>query len=144
MKTLWITVATLALFAQTSWGTPLPTSNDVQRVTPSRCPADTIPVVNSQGTSGAAVAVSTHAKIVAGKPTRVGYYFLSDADFCGEFGSMNDAAPVTLPVGGGPPCGAGFLYKANVMYWQDTWPANRFEGTCQTGTCNVYTVECVP
>jgi hypothetical protein len=140
--TIGLVLCGLAICAQV-WATPLPTSNDVQRVTPSRCPIDTIPVVNSQGTSGAAVQITTHAIVVQGKPTRQIYGVISDADFCGEYGSANNAAPTTEPVGGSP-CSAGILYKANIFYWQDVFPTNRFDGACASGTCNVYSVECVP
>jgi hypothetical protein len=124
-----------------------PVSSDVQRITPARCPIDDIPVINSHGAGGAGgapIAVTTTAKVLSGLPNRQSYSFISDGDFCAEYGgSTADSAPTTEPVAA-IPCTDGFLYKANILYAEYVFPGNRMDAACVSGTCNIYTVECNP
>jgi hypothetical protein len=127
-------------------GTPLPTTNEVQRVTPSRCPVGTTPVVNAQGAGAdAPMIVTTAVKMVKGNGTRQIYTFISDADFCLEYGTVADGAPAQAPTGGGANlCANGAYYPAKVLFWEDVFPANRADVACATGTCHISTVECNP
>jgi hypothetical protein len=131
----------------TALGAPLPISNDVQRISPARCPVNTIPIVNAQGANGAGgppVAVTSHAEIIAGLGSRQSYSFLSDADFCGNYGGVtSNSAPATEPIGGAP-CVDGFLFKANTLYAEFVFPGNRLDAACVSGTCNINTMECDP
>jgi hypothetical protein len=123
-----------------------PLSQDVQRISPERCPLDVTPITNLQGASGNGgppVAVSTHAEVISGLGTRQSYTFISDGDFCANYGSTLNGAPATEPVGAAP-CTDGVLFKANTLYVEYVFPGNRMDAACVTGTCNISTTECDP
>jgi hypothetical protein len=133
----------LLLVAVSATAAPYPVNPNVQLISPARCPVGVVPVVNSQGTGGAPLAVTTHAEVIPGNATRQAYSFLSDGDFCAEYGDQLNNAPTTEPVGASP-CTAGTYYVSGVLYVEYVYPTDRMDAACVSGTCHIYTVECNP
>lgn len=128
------------LVSKQAWaGPPLPITNNVQRTTPAVCPASVIPVVNSQGTSSAGKSFTTNSKIIPGNPSRYFYQFTFSADTNCMYGSANDVAASPVPTNT-----VGYLYKANVPYFEDVFAGNRLDCATVSGADVAYTVECNP